>query len=855
MLRIIWVLLVASAFLGTAGCNGNGGTRVDDGIPMPDESPGISSEEGGGNNLVISKNSLGQEFLFQTLISHEKDYGSVVWNPTSKGMKSRIVTFERHDGELLMIESANGQKPGDELESTILLTTFPIIREDGDKIVFDFNDGMRFYISSWDWYVSDHLGMAIKPEPVYFVESSFVKSVETVGDAVTIIQVMSTIVGNALMPVEATYYLRKYRPNPSFAPVQSPGFDCLGYFETNPIVQKDFGNTFNYITKWDISKPVTYYLSQDIPEEYREAVKEGVLYWNKAFGDEVLKVEMAPDGVKAPNFKHNIIQWHTAHYSGAAYADVQVDPRTGEILHAQVFISSGQIAWAARSYLEYINRRLSDSSDSEEDFSSGFSPEVFVNDFYYHSDVVRSLTNERMNAIVADMLRWVAAHEVGHTLGLRHNFAASTVSGWSGEEEDKILRDYLREGLLPSDGNIPMNSVMEYPSTAARIIAGAMIKLEEMPALPHDEYAIKWGYLGSGEKPVYKHHPFCTDSHVGLYTDCQKYDSGAHMIERSSHRARQSLEKIPWLLSEIYLESKNHFDKMKRKPIEESTPGAKELASTVAFEWMNLLTLLSENLRLKSVLDKYSDLIESDFKLVDEETLRWLEYEISYAGGIDRIFKLIDPDYYLRTVDGFTEKFREVISSEGYKNARLPDGGTVSFSEDEIDYMIRRASELFPAVDENIVDFINMVIARTNLKVVSASEAEEERIARWIEYVITAWRNIDFRYSAEVRGKAVDLLGVGGPLPGWMKSYAPAMVEKVRVRLEEKYGMPVGEINVANFPRRKQDVVSKDLQIYYRLLNIVGDMPIPGPVMPPVERPAGNGDALRWMRLLAGLRG
>ena len=87
---------------------------------------------------------------------------------------------------------------------------------------------------------------------------------------------------------------------------------------------------------------IVFAISSNTPKEYRESVREGVLYWNKAFGREQIKVIIAPEGVSAPHPDYNVIQWANWDQAGFAYADAQMDPRTGEILHAQVFRAGGQ---------------------------------------------------------------------------------------------------------------------------------------------------------------------------------------------------------------------------------------------------------------------------------------------------------------------------------------------------------------------------------------------------------------------------------------------------------------------------------------------------------------------------------
>ena len=100
-----------------------------------------------------------------------------------------------------------------------------------------------------------------------------------------------------------------------------------------------------------------YAISANTPDEYKEAIRSGVLYWNKAFGREVVSVIEAPAGVSAPSFYYNLIQWVDWKDAGYAYADAQMDPRTGEIIHAQIFLTSA-FAFSGLSGARKLLKRL-----------------------------------------------------------------------------------------------------------------------------------------------------------------------------------------------------------------------------------------------------------------------------------------------------------------------------------------------------------------------------------------------------------------------------------------------------------------------------------------------------------------
>jgi hypothetical protein len=94
--------------------------------------------------------------------------------------------------------------------------------------------------------------------------------------------------------------------------------------------------------KFDSHKPIVFALSAAIPDRYRQAVRDGVLYWNKALGRPLLQVIDARDDVMAPSPRYNVIQWLTDG-DFASTPHIQSDPLTGEILHAHLFVLPGSM--------------------------------------------------------------------------------------------------------------------------------------------------------------------------------------------------------------------------------------------------------------------------------------------------------------------------------------------------------------------------------------------------------------------------------------------------------------------------------------------------------------------------------
>jgi len=150
--------------------------------------------------------------------------------------------------------------------------------------------------------------------------------------------------------------------------------------------------------------PIQYYVDRGAPEPVRTALLEGARWWDEAFqgagwAKGTFRVDLLPEGADPMDVRYNIIQWVHRYTRGWSYGSVIADPRTGEILKGNVTLGSLR---ARQDYL--IAEAL-------------LSP---------YADGKRPADDPMLHMVLA-RIRQLSAHETGHTLGLAHNFAASTV--------------------------------------------------------------------------------------------------------------------------------------------------------------------------------------------------------------------------------------------------------------------------------------------------------------------------------------------------------------------------------------------------------------------------------------------
>ncbi|WP_300439850.1 zinc-dependent metalloprotease [Christiangramia sp.] len=157
--------------------------------------------------------------------------------------------------------------------------------------------------------------------------------------------------------------------------------------------------------KADVSEavePIIYYLDPGTPEPVRSALLEGASWWDQAFEaigyKNAFQVKMLPEDADPLDVRYNVIQWVHRSTRGWSYGASVVDPRTGEIIKGHVSLGSLRI---------------------RQDFMIA---QALMNKPFASSDA----NHDPMMELALARIRQLSAHEVGHTIGFAHNFAAST---------------------------------------------------------------------------------------------------------------------------------------------------------------------------------------------------------------------------------------------------------------------------------------------------------------------------------------------------------------------------------------------------------------------------------------------
>ena len=181
------------------------------------------------------------------------------------------------------------------------------------------------------------------------------------------------------------------------------------------------------ISRSEAKEPIIYYLDPGTPEPVRSALLDGARWWNEAYEaigfKDAFQVKMLPKDTDPMDCRYNVIQWVHRSTRGWSYGGSVVDPRTGEIIKGHVSLGSLRIRQDFMIAQALMNQPFAERDDN-------YKP---------------------MLDMALARIRQLSAHEVGHTIGFAHNFAAST-------NDRASVMDYPHPQIAVKDGNIDFSN-------------------------------------------------------------------------------------------------------------------------------------------------------------------------------------------------------------------------------------------------------------------------------------------------------------------------------------------------------------------------------------------------------------
>jgi uncharacterized protein DUF4953/uncharacterized protein DUF5117/uncharacterized protein DUF5118 len=466
--------------------------------------PGLfdTYEKGDNLYLVIPKDRIGQDFLMVYEISQGIGAAGLFGGTMLDIFEGHQVALERHGDRVFLVERPARFTARDNpaAQQAVALTFGSSVLEQAK--IESIRDDSALVINTYDWWVSDLSGVGLRvrfavsttpgrPGVAAFEKPrSYLESVKGFPQNVNIRAKLTfrpqeptpliSVPDGRYIPVGIHYSLVALPTDPMTPRI---GDDRVGNFLT---VHKDFSQedttTFvRFVNRWRLErgeqvgdlwkpkKPIVYYIDPNVPEAYRGFLKEGVAMWNGAFEaagwKDAIRAEMLPEGADPEDIRYPTLRWNVSDQPGyGAIGPSVVDPRTGEVLDADILFEASMFsgfrtAWrnlvSPSSAAEAFNRTLNFSDGSGE--IAGFADAMVS-----QGALLGVLLADRGEIkpgdpvpmeYVGQVVRWVTAHEVGHTLGLQHNFRSSASTPFA-KLYDKAW----------AEQNGVFSSVMEYPT-------------------------------------------------------------------------------------------------------------------------------------------------------------------------------------------------------------------------------------------------------------------------------------------------------------------------------------------------------------------------------------------------------
>ena len=333
----------------------------------------------------------------------------------------------------------------------------------------------------------------------------------------------------------------------------------VGFFTTqsNHMTTLDQVNYRDFINRWRLEKkdptkefsepvkPIVYWIENTTPLEFRDIIKEGVERWNIAFKEagfiNAIQVKIQPDTAKwdAGDIRYNVLRWTSSpNPPWGGYGPSFVNPRTGEILGADIMLE-----WSYITNRIVADNLYNDNSLEDKNCCTAAHFQQVENSLGINYIKNMNLGEEMEEELVKQSLYRLVLHEVGHTIGLNHNFKASAL----------LTTDELNNKEIVDEKGVT-SSVMDYPAININKNPENQALFFDVKPGFYDIWAIQFGYTQFSEneeggldkilsRSTEKELAFANDA-LDMRSPGKGSDPNAMIYDLSSNQLDHSVDKI-----------------------------------------------------------------------------------------------------------------------------------------------------------------------------------------------------------------------------------------------------------------------------------------------------------------------
>ena len=333
----------------------------------------------------------------------------------------------------------------------------------------------------------------------------------------------------------------------------------VGFFTTqsNHMTTLDQVNYRDFINRWRLEKkdttkefsepvkPIVYWIENTTPLEFRDIIKEGVERWNIAFKEagfiNAIQVKIQPDTAEwdAGDIRYNVLRWTSSpNPPWGGYGPSFVNPRTGEILGADIMLE-----WSYVTNRIVADNLYNDNSLEDKNCCTAAHFQQVENFLGINHIKNMNLGEEMEEELVKQSLYRLVLHEVGHTIGLNHNFKASAL----------LTTDELNNKEIVDEKGVT-SSVMDYPAININKNPENQALFFDIKPGFYDIWAIQFGYTQFSEneeegldkilsRSTEKELAFANDA-LDMRSPGKGSDPNAMIYDLSSNQLDHSVDKI-----------------------------------------------------------------------------------------------------------------------------------------------------------------------------------------------------------------------------------------------------------------------------------------------------------------------